>query len=101
MRMRVIGDVFTVRVFELIGIRGVVVKDEQEAKVQIDRSLEERDLGVIFVAKTFVDRMGEAFDVYLERRSPPIVLGLPDRRTKGTGAEDIARFLEASLGIRF
>jgi vacuolar-type H+-ATPase subunit F/Vma7 len=101
MKIRIVGDSFTVDTFRLIGIQGVVAEDGEAAKVQIERVLSEHDLGIVLVSQTLADQLGDAFERYMERRSLPLILSLPDRVTRGKGAEKLAALVESAIEIRF
>ena len=101
MKIRIVGDSFTVDTFRLIGIQGVVVENEEEAKAHIEKYLSTDDVGIILVSQTLADQLGDAFERYMTRRSLPLILSLPDRITPGKGAENLATLIESSIGIRF
>ncbi len=101
MKIRIVGDSFTVDIFRLIGIQGVVAEDGEAAKVRIERYLSADDVGIVLISQTLADQLGDAFERYMERRSLPLVLSLPDRVTQGKGAEQLAALIESSIGIRF
>ena len=101
MKIRIVGDSFTVDTFRLIGVQGVVAEDGEAAKIQIERVLSEDDLGIVLVSQTLADQLGDAFERYMERRSLPLILSLPDRVTRGKGAEKLAALVESAIGIRF
>jgi V/A-type H+-transporting ATPase subunit F len=101
MKIRIVGDSFTVDTFRLIGIQGIVAEDGEAAKVRIERVLSEDDVGIVLISQTLADQLGDTFERYMERRSLPLVLSLPDRITRGKGAEKLAALIESSIGIRF
>jgi len=101
MKIRIVGDSFTVDTFRLIGIQGVAVENEEEAKSQIEKYLSTDDVGIILVSQTLADQLGDTFERYMTRRSLPLILSLPDRITPGKGAENLATLIESSIGIRF
>ncbi|MFH1006320.1 MAG: V-type ATP synthase subunit F [Candidatus Latescibacterota bacterium] len=101
MKIRIVGDSFTVDTFRLIGVQGVVAEDGEAAKARIEAYLGTDDLGMVLVSQTLADQLGEAFEHYMTRRSLPLVLSLPDRVTQGKGAEQLAALIESAIGIRF
>ena len=101
MKIRIVGDSFTVDTFRLIGVQGVVAEDGEAAKVRIEKYLSANDVGIVLISQTLADQLGDAFERYMERRSLPLILSLPDRVTQGKGAEQLAALVESAIGIRF
>ena len=101
MKICIVGDSFTVDTFRLIGIQGVVAEDGEAAKTHIETYLGADDVGIVLISQTLADQLGDTFERYMERRSLPLVLSLPDRITRGKGAEKLAALIESSIGIRF
>ncbi len=101
MKIRIVGDSFTVDTFRLIGIQGVVAEDGEAAKVRIETYLGTGDVGIVLISQTLADQLGDTFERYMERRALPLVLSLPDRVTQGKGAEQLAALVESAIGIRF
>ncbi|RKY62989.1 MAG: hypothetical protein DRP95_00015 [Candidatus Latescibacterota bacterium] len=101
MKLWAVGDAFFVGTFQLMGAGGTVVQSPDEARREIERLLADDEIGVVLVAQTLADRIGEAFSAYIERRDLPLVLAVPDRESSAKGVEQVMRVLQASLGITF
>ena len=101
MKLWAVGDEFFVGTFRLMGAGGTVVEDPEEARREVERLLEEGDVGVVLVSQTVADSLGDAFSSYIERMDLPLVLAIPDGRTPAKGVEEVMRVLRASLGVTF
>jgi V/A-type H+-transporting ATPase subunit F len=100
MTATVVGDLVTVRGLGFAGIDGIVVENAEEARDAIRRLLDMPDIGLILVAQTFVEELGDEFDAYKVRKHLPLVLNIPDSFGAGKKADDIQALVQKALGLR-
>lgn len=99
MKIKIVGDIITVRGFGFAGIDGVVVKTAQEARTAILKMLQDEDIGLILVAQSIANSLGNEFDEYRFRKHLPLVLSVEDS-TGEKAAEDIMAVVQRSLGLK-
>ncbi|NLF39166.1 hypothetical protein GX586_06960 [bacterium] len=98
MKIRVVGDIITVRGIGFAGVDGAVAETADEARAAIRRFLAEPGVGLVLVAQSLAAQLGEEFDEYKIRKEMPLVLNIPDRT--GAGGDNIENLVQKTLGIR-
>lgn len=99
MKVRIVGDIITVRGFGFAGIDGVVAETAQDAKAAIRSMLEDPDVGLILVGQSIANLLGGEFDAYRFRRHLPLVMSVKDS-TGEEPAEDVMAIVQKSLGLK-
>ena len=99
MKVKVVGDIITVRGFGFAGIEGVVAETASDARMAIRSMLEDADVGLILVAQSVANMLGGEFDDYRFRRHLPLVLSIKDS-TGEAAKEDIMEIVQKSLGLK-
>ncbi|MBO7434695.1 V-type ATP synthase subunit F [bacterium] len=99
MKIKIVGDIITVRGFGFAGIDGVVVQTAQEAKEAIRSMLTDEDVGLILVAQGIANKLGGEFDAYRFRKHLPLIMSVEDS-TGEKAAEDIMAVVQKSLGLK-
>jgi len=100
MTVTVVGDLVTVRGLGFAGIDGRVVENAEEAREAIRGLLETADVGLILVAQTYAEELGDEFDAYKVRKHLPLVLNIPDSFGAGKKADDLQALVQKALGLR-
>ncbi len=100
MTVKVVGDLVTVRGLGFAGIDGIVVYNAAEARDAILNLLKEPETGLILVAQSFANQLGDEFDQYKLRKHLPLVINIPDSVGAGTEADDIQQLIQKTLGLR-
>jgi len=100
MIIRVVGDLVTVRGLGFIGIPGAVVESADEARDSIQKFLEDEETGLVLVAQSVADELGNEFDDYKLRRNLPLVMNIPDSKGEGEEAENIHEMIRKALGVK-
>jgi Archaeal/vacuolar-type H+-ATPase subunit F len=98
-KIKIVGDIITVRGFGFAGIDGVVVKTAREARTAILKMLQDEDIGLILVAQSIANSLGNEFDEYRFRKHLPLVLSVEDS-TGEKAVEDIMAVVQRSLGLK-
>lgn len=75
MKCYVLGDKVSIRLFNLLGIEGVVHSDNPLE--DLDKLLRNPDVGVIFVTKGLVNQVGARMETYFKSKYP-VVVEVPD-----------------------
>lgn len=99
MKLVVVGNEEESLGFSLAGIEGVVVEDEQMFVEQMQKLLEERDIGVIAVVDRYFSVFAERFSGTIKQQAVPAVVFIPSM--DGTHHEtSLKEYLANILGIR-
>lgn len=100
MHVRVVGNKLFVEAFRLVGISGIIPDSIDTTENVILSLLEEPDVAVILVSSSYAKSMGDRLRPYVERRSLPMVLPIPDRYEQEGFAQELRAHLQKTLGIR-
>ena len=98
--VRVVGDRLSIAFFGMAGISGSSPESAEEIEAAINGYLAEPDVGLVLVTNSLAGRLGARFRHYLQRRTLPLVLSIPDRDDRQGAAEEIKVYLQRTLGIR-
>lgn len=99
MKVKIVGDIITVRGFGFAGVEGRVAETAQEARAVIRTMLEDEETGLILVGQSVANMLGGEFDAYRFRRHLPLVMSIKDS-TGEEPAEDIMAIVQKSLGLK-
>ena len=100
MKVRVVGNNLLVGLFRISGVPGTTPDSVQDTEEAIKGYLAEPEVGVVLVGSSHAARMGASFRDYLQRRTLPMVLRIPDRDDQEGCAEEIRGYLQRTLGIK-
>ncbi len=100
MTIRVVGDLVTVRGLGFIGIPGAVAETADEACKAIKTFLDDPEIGLVLVAQSVADLLGDEFDEYKFRRDFPLVMTIPDSKGGGKEADNIQELIQKALGVK-
>jgi vacuolar-type H+-ATPase subunit F/Vma7 len=89
-----------VALFRMSGIQGMTPASAEDAVAAVEAYLAEPEVGVVLVGSSHAAGMGTAFRGYLQRRSLPMVLRIPDRQDQEGCVEEIRGYLQRTLGIK-
>jgi len=99
MKLVVVGNARECLGFSLAGCEGVVVGDEGEFVMKMEKLLGEREVGVIALADRYASLFGERFAPQLRKRAVPAVVFIPSSDGKHHDM-DLKEYLAGFLGIR-
>lgn len=103
MKFLVIGDEVTVLAYSLVGVRGIVVQNAEEAREALRTAINDQNIGVILITQRIAAEIQSDVDSAKIERTLPVVLEIPDRfgPEEGLGkresASDVVRKL---IGIK-
>ncbi|MEM0043859.1 MAG: V-type ATP synthase subunit F [Sulfolobales archaeon] len=99
-KVLVMGDRYTVNMFNLIGIKGIVVDDRDPKRIReiVQAYIDSGDYAIIYITKDLADLIKD----YIERVSMikkwPIITVIPSRWSE-TEEYDASAVLRKALGI--
>lgn len=98
MRYFVIGDEDTVLGFSLVGTRGMVASNREEADAALRSALENRDYGIIIITMDVADMIREEVDRYMFSETFPLIVEIPNKATGGV-SRDLKALVNEAIGV--
>ena len=93
------GDEDTVLGFGLVGVRGEIVRTEQDARDVFSRAIADRDVGVVIITERVADLIRDVVDRYLFTEDFPLILEIPDRTGPRAGRPSLRETANVAIGI--
>jgi len=99
-KILVIGDKYTVRMFNLIGIEGVVIEkpDQDVIRKTLDNYINSGDIGIIYITKDLADYAQDYISHISLTRRTPIITVIPSRWSR-IEEIDVSSLLRKALGV--
>lgn len=98
MRYFVIGDEDTVLGFSLVGTRGMVATNKQEAEAALHTALEDHDYGIIIITQDVADMIRTEVDRYIFSESFPLMVEIPNKASGGV-SRDLRSLVNDAIGV--
>ncbi len=101
MKMFLISDnVDTYTGMRLAGVEGVVVHEEAELREQLDRAVNDREIGIVLLTEKFGREYPDVVSrIKLERRTP-LFVEIPDRHGTGRSKNFITDYVNEAIGLK-
>ena len=100
MKLFVIGDEFTVLGYSLVGIRGIVVSDSEEAADALKQAMQDPDLGILLITQPVASEIQPLLDEVKLKMAMPVVLEIPDRSGPIEDRESALDIVRRLIGIK-
>lgn len=100
MKLFIIGDEFTVLGYSLVGIRGIVVSDREEAASALKEATQDPDVGILLVTQPVASEIQPLLDEVKLKMAMPVVLEIPDRSGPIEGRESTLAIVQRLIGIK-
>ncbi|HAK45775.1 MAG TPA: Vacuolar H+transporting two-sector ATPase F subunit [Spirochaeta sp.] len=100
MKYYIIGDEDTVLGFEMVGVRGRMVVNEEEAVQAFSDALEDREIGIIIICERIADLIRHQVDQYMFTMQFPLIVEIPDRNGRIKGKPGLREMVNAAIGIK-
>ena len=98
MRYFVIGDEDTVLGFSLVGTRGMVAENREEAAAALQTALENHDYGISIITMDVADMIREEVDRYMFSETFPLIVEIPNKATGGV-SRDLKVLVNEAIGV--
>lgn len=98
MRYFVIGDEDTVLGFSLVGTRGMVAENREQAYAALQTALENHDYGIIIITMDVADLIREEVDRYMFSETFPLIVEIPNKATGGV-SRDLKVLVNQAIGV--
>ena len=100
MKYYVIGDEDSVLGFGMVGVRGAIARNRNEAEHAFQKALEDPETGIIIMTERTADTIRSIVDRYLFTERFPLIVEIPDREGPKEGRPGIRELVNASIGIK-
>jgi V/A-type H+-transporting ATPase subunit F len=93
-----IGDKDSITVYKAAGIDIYPVKDSQEAKIKINKLVED-SYGIIFIIEDLLKGLSETIERFREAITPAIISIPGVSGSKGSGIKQLKDAMERAVGV--
>jgi V/A-type H+-transporting ATPase subunit F len=101
MKMYLISDnVDTYTGMRLAGVEGVVVHEEEELKAEIERVLQDPEIGIVLLTEKFGRDYPEVVSGVKMNRRLPLFVEIPDRHGTGRSKNFITDYVNQAIGLK-
>ena len=84
----------------LAGIDGAVVGGEAEFHSEINKALDDKEIGILLISEKLAARYSEAVNEIKLSHPLPLVVEIPDRHGTGRREDFITGFVHEAIGIK-
>lgn len=101
MKMYLISDnIDTLTGMRLAGVEGSVVHERDELKEILDRTLSDREIGILLLTERFYKEFPDIIDDVKLNRKLPLIVEIPDRHGAGRRADFITSYINEAIGLK-
>ena len=100
MKFFLIGDEITVTGYSMIGVRGVVVNNGQEAADALKKATQDPDMGIVLITQRIASEIRQLVDEARLELATPVVLEIPDRFGPVEEKETALNLVQRLIGIK-
>ncbi|MDF2948761.1 MAG: Vacuolar H+transporting two-sector ATPase subunit [Sedimentibacter sp.] len=83
----------------LVGIDGVIVKDRENALIELKSAVKNQDIGILILTEKIVDMIKEEYLDYKIKSKTPLIIEIPDRHGSIREYNAIKNYIRDSVGI--
>ena len=98
MQYVIIGDEDTVLGFSLVGTRGIVASNPEEARNALHTALENPDYGIIIITQDVAQFIRAEVDRYIFTESFPLIVEIPNSASGGV-SRDLRALVNEAIGV--
>ena len=101
MKMYLISDnVDTYTGMRLAGVEGCVVHERSELKDALERSIADKEIGIILLTEKFGREFPDIIDTFRLERKMPLLVEIPDRHGTGRKKDFITSYITEAIGLK-
>lgn len=83
----------------LAGIHGVIVHEKDEILKEVDKVLEDEEIGILIVTELIMEKAKEELMELKTKRNYPLIIEIPDRHGFREEESKMTRYIKESIGI--
>jgi len=96
----IIGDEDSVLGFGMVGVKGQIVSNAQEAEEAFRSVLEDREVGIVVITERIAELIRPLVDRYMFTQIFPLIVEIPDRLGQIAGKPNLRETVNRAIGIR-
>ena len=101
MKMYFISDnIATYTGMRLAGVEGVVVHERDELREALERTIADKEIGIILLTEKFGREFPEIIDDIKLKRKMPLLVEIPDRHGTGRKKDFITSYVNEAIGLK-
>ena len=101
MKMYLISDnIDTYTGMRLAGVEGVVVHERQELREALERTIADKEIGIILLTEKFGREFPDLIDEIKLERTMPLLIEIPDRHGTGRKKDFITSYVNEAIGLK-
>ena len=93
-------NVDTLAGMRLVGVRGVVVHEEDEVRAALDKACADPDIGLVLITDKLVAKCSAVVFDYKLTRKRPLIVEMPDRHSDSNPGDSIKRYISEVVGVK-
>ena len=100
MKYFIIGDEDSVLGFGMVGVKGKLVSNAQEAEEAFQSVLKDREVGIVVITERIAELIRPQVDRYMFTEVFPLIVEIPDRLGQIVGKLNLRETVNRAIGIR-
>ncbi len=100
MKYAIIGDEDAVMGFGIVGVRGRVAANAEEARRAFEALRQEPDIGIILITERVAEMIRPLMEAQMFSTSFPLLVEVPDRTGPMPGRQGVKSMVNAAIGIK-
>lgn len=93
-------NVDTLAGMRLVGVKGVVVHEEEEVRKALEKACADSEVGLVLITDKLVARCSELVFSYKLTRRRPLIVEMPDRHSDSNPGDSIRRYISEVVGVK-
>ena len=101
MKMYLISDnIDTCQAHACVGVDGVVVHERDELREALERTIADKEIGIILLTEKFGREFPEIIDEVRLHHKTPLIIEIPDRHGTGRKPDFITSYVNEAIGLK-
>jgi V/A-type H+-transporting ATPase subunit F len=84
----------------LAGVDGVVIHSKKHLKLQLDKAIADKSIGIILITEKFTKEFPDLVDDVKLKRRLPLIIEIPDRHGTGRKPNFITDYINEAIGLK-
>jgi V/A-type H+-transporting ATPase subunit F len=100
MKYFVIGDEDVLLGFQMVGVRGAVVRNTNDALSAFNEALQDKNIGVILITESVANSIRKNVDNYIFTHDFPLICEIPGRAGRDKSRPSLKSLANDAIGIK-
>ncbi|NCC08353.1 MAG: ATP synthase subunit F [Clostridia bacterium] len=93
-------NVDTLAGMALVGVKGVVVHEEDEVRAALDKACSDPEVGLVLITDKLIAKCSAVVFEYKLKLKKPLIVEMPDRHSDQTPGDSIKRYISEVVGVK-